>query len=398
MGSLTPELLARLARGGERQKHQRGQLKKEYRKVAGVKALWWQGRWRDYTDFNASGKPKYRNRWLAPVAACTKGDAQRQLDLLIAKTNSGEKLPDVNLTFADLWERYAAIKSARWSDASRRSVEPAFRIHVLPVIGKIRVRDLTPWKLQQMVSAMAAEDLSYSLCSKVRTHAKAALAMAVEADIIAKNPANRLEVPPTKASDERFLLIEEVRAVLAQLEGRDRLAVQMLVECGFRPAELFALRWDDLYGNFLRVDETARHGKIKKTAKNRGSQAYVPVSGALRESLLTLKAAGPASELDPIFPSERGTPMNYGNFLRRILRPAAQRAGVPGVTFQALRRTCSTHILGLANVKDAQRLLRHSSASTTLKHYAKSIPESLALAVEAFSQELTGGPGAGRVM
>lgn len=398
LGGLTPVLLAKLARSGERVKHQRGELKKQYRVVARLKMLWWQGRWRDYSDLNASGKPKYRKRWLASVATCSKGDAQRQLDLLIIKTNSGEHLPDVNLTFGELWERYLALKSARWSDASRRSVEPTFRYHVLPVIGKIRVRDLTPWKLQQLVSALAANDLSFSVCAKVRTHSKAALAMAVEDEIIAKNPANKLEVPPTKAADERFLLIDEIRGLLAQLEGRDRLVVRLLVECGFRPAELFALRWDDLYGSFLRVDETARNGKVKHSAKNRGSQAYVPVSGALLEALDVMRAETSPAETDFLFPSERGTPIHYGNFLRRVLKPAAKRAGISDVTFQALRRTCSTHILSMGNVKDAQRLLRHNSPLTTLKHYAKSIPESLTLAVEAFSQEITGGPAAGRLM
>ncbi len=68
LGGLTPALLAQLARGGERVKHQRGELKKQFRAVARLKMLWCQGRWCDYSDLNNSGKPKYRKRWLASVA------------------------------------------------------------------------------------------------------------------------------------------------------------------------------------------------------------------------------------------------------------------------------------------------------------------------------------------
>lgn len=394
---LTPELLTKLSRSQERVKFQRGELQRVYRNVGVGKVLWWRGRWRDYSELNASGKPTYRKRWLAPLAECSRSDAQRQLDLLIARTNIGERLPNVNLTFSGLWERYLVMKGARWSGGSKRAVEPAFKHHVLPMIGPIRVRDLTPWRLQQLLTALAKE-FSYSLCQKVRTHTKAALAMAIEDDIIVKNPANRLEIPPTKGADERFLLIDEVRRLLAALEGKDRLAVRMLVECGFRPGELFALRWDDWNGGFLRIDETTYEGKVRRAAKNQTSLGHVPVSTPIQAELEALRKHADASLTDFIFPSERGTPLHHGNFLRRVLKPAAIRAGLEGVTLQALRRTCSTHILGRSNVKDAQRLLRHSSATTTLKHYAKSIPESLSLAIEALAQEIEGMTDKNRAM
>jgi integrase len=66
------------------------------------------------------------------------------------------------------------------------------------------------------------------------------------------------------------------------------------------------------------------------------------------------------------------------------------------VTHQAFRRTSSTHIQSHATVKDMQRHLRHTDAQTTLKHYAKVIPESLRLAVAALDAQFTGQPIAPR--
>jgi hypothetical protein len=43
-----------------------------------------------------------------------------------------------------------------------------------------------------------------------------------------------------------------------------------------------------------------------------------------------------------------------------------------------------------ATVKDMQRHLRHSNPQTTLKHYAKVIPESLRSAVAALDAQITG--------
>ena len=81
-----------------------------------------------------------------------------------------------------------------------------------------------------------------------------------------------------------------------------------------------------------------------------------------------------------------------GNYLKRHLKPLAKKAGVRDVTHQAFRRTSSTHIQNHASVKDMQRHLRHTDPQTTLKHYAKLIPESLRAAVAAQDEKITGGP------
>jgi integrase len=89
-----------------------------------------------------------------------------------------------------------------------------------------------------------------------------------------------------------------------------------------------------------------------------------------------------------IFPSLRGSAINTNNFLFRVLKEAAKKAGVDGVTHQMLRRTCSTYMAQLTTVKDVQAHLRHSSAKTTLEHYIKSVPESVRVAVESLDHLL----------
>jgi integrase len=90
------------------------------------------------------------------------------------------------------------------------------------------------------------------------------------------------------------------------------------------------------------------------------------------------------------FPSSAGTAFSVGNYLKRYLKPLAEEAGVPNVTHQAFRRTSSTHMQNHATVKDMQRHLRHTDPQTTLKHYAKVIPESLRSAVAALDAQISG--------
>ncbi len=93
-----------------------------------------------------------------------------------------------------------------------------------------------------------------------------------------------------------------------------------------------------------------------------------------------------------IFPSSRGTAINTNNFLLRVLKEAGKKAGIPGVTHQMLRRTCSTYMARLTTVKDVQAHLRHSSSKTTLEHYIKSVPESVRIAVKSLDHLLKRAP------
>jgi integrase len=88
-----------------------------------------------------------------------------------------------------------------------------------------------------------------------------------------------------------------------------------------------------------------------------------------------VKADGPD---DLVFPSPvRGVPMRDNNILVRHIKPAARKLGIGWVNWQVLRRSFATWLKMVgADVKDAQALMRHSRASTTLDIYTQFVPES----------------------
>lgn len=90
-----------------------------------------------------------------------------------------------------------------------------------------------------------------------------------------------------------------------------------------------------------------------------------------------------------------GTAINTNNFLFRVLKEEGKKAGVPRVTHQMIRRTCSMYMGQLTTVKDVQAHLRHTNAKTKLEYYIKSVPESVRVAVESLDHLLKSKPEAG---
>ena len=93
-----------------------------------------------------------------------------------------------------------------------------------------------------------------------------------------------------------------------------------------------------------------------------------------------VKACGPD---DLVFQSVvKGSPLRDNNVLSRHIKPAARQLGIGWVNWQVLRRSCATWLQQAGvDVKDAQGILRHSRASTTMDIYQQLVPESQRRAV-----------------
>jgi integrase len=160
--------------------------------------------------------------------------------------------------------------------------------------------------------------------------------------------------------------------LFAVVAGPDHLAIRILVQLGLRSEELFALRRNDALDAELVIDEAVVNGPTKepKTLAS-ASRVHVPADLAieLKHYLETIDA-NPAAWL---FPSTRkGIPARPGNFLRRVLKPAAIQAGIAlskdaagedttALNFQSLRRTSATLFGARAkDPKSTQAHMRHA--------------------------------------
>ncbi len=261
------------------------------------------------------------------------------------------------------------------------------------------VEEVTLTSLQLLLNKMAGNGYRKTAVGRIRTYIKACFEYATDEDRIEKNPARKLVMPNIqKKSCERFLSVDELRALLSQASPREHVVLRILAVCGLQPAEVLVLRIEDFEGTQLRIDEALKErqkGDIRiGGTKTDESDNCVPVPPDLAREIEAWIAGHPdgGNPRAFLFPNSTGTAFGVCNYLKRHLKPLADNAGVHGVTHKAFRRTSSTHMQNHATVKDMQRHLRHTNPQTTLKHYAKVIPESLRAAVAALDAQITGGP------
>jgi integrase len=257
-----------------------------------------------------------------------------------------------------------------------------------------------------MLNNMAESRYSHSAVKKAKTYITAALEYAVGERIIHVNPAARVELPGAKLRrpSKHAYSLDEMRRLLSAARSvslREHLIVRIFYVCGLRPGELFALRVDDVEPKLLRIDEALKEtekgaDRIGET-KTSSSNAYVSISDDLyKEITLWLSIRNIADPYhrnrslapnDLLFPTEVGTPYRIGNYLKRILKPIATKAGVSNITYRALRRTFATEFQRHGSPKDAQAQLRHSKLEMT-GWYMRAIPESVRTAVAEMDAEI----------
>ena len=351
------------------------------------------------TDVHGRRVRTKKEKTLGP-ASMPKHEAQGKLaDYITEYTGRLTKQGDSISTFSELWKAFCAVKSGQWSKKTKENLQCLFGKHVVPIIGPQAPREVTLTSLQLLLNKMAEDGYRKSAVGQVRTYIKCCFEYATDEDLIPKSPARKLAMPNIqKKSSERFLSLDEFRSLLSDASAREHLVLRILAVCGLRPAEVLVLRMEDFEGTQLRIDEALKDrqkgdARIGDT-KTDESDNFVPVPPDLEREVRAWIALHP-NRNDPrafLFPSSSGTAFSVGNYLKRYLKPLAEKAGVPDVTHQAFRRTSSTHMQNHATVKDMQRHLRHTDPQTTLKHYAKVIPESLRSAVAALDAQITGTP------
>jgi integrase len=108
----------------------------------------------------------------------------------------------------------------------------------------------------------------------------------------------------------------------------------------------------------------------------------VPIPRFLADELadhLAGKAPG-----DLVFTAPEGGVLRNTNFRPRFFDPAAEKAGLPGLTPHELRHTAaSLAVAAGANVKAVQQMLGHASAAMTLDVYAGLFADDLDAVAEA---------------
>ena len=276
--------------------------------------------------------------------------------------------------------------------------------YLKPQFGALCLRDISVLAVDRYLSSLGKSKLSPESMDKIRDVLSSILQSAVRYELLVKNPVEGVRLPKPKQGkrSKPFVTPDQFIALLNLIAEPYASMTYVSVYTGLRVSELVGLRWRNVHHDSISIEQRYCRGDWG-IPKSEASNATVPVNRSVIERIHHLKTvvvevkAGSGTRRyqavkscgpeDLVFQSVRtGSPMRDNNILVRHIKPAARKVGLSFVNWQVLRRSFATWLkLAGADIKDAQALMRHSRASTTLDVYQQFIPESERRVVDKLS-------------
>jgi integrase len=353
----------------------------------------WYGHYYVYVP-DPSGKETRRHVGvlLGEKSKLRKWEAAAKLRKIIATATKGQPKADHQTLEWFTRERFLPMRP-KWAPSTRETNLYHINRHVLPKLGATPLSELDKFKCQMFLNELGNRGFSFTVVDHCRTMLKAILDEALDADLIGKNPARKLDNPETKESEKLVLPKFQARGLFESLTFRDRLLAMIAAFCAMRPGEIFGLRWSSWRGDHFQVEGTAWRGTLRPgKAKTKASMAPVTIPDVLLPALQMWREQNATAAPEAlIFPSEKGTPMRPENWLRRRIKPIAKAAGISvPVNFQVLRRTFATNAQGHGAARDVQAHLRHTDIGTTMNVYTQPIDANVRALVNAVANDVMG--------
>jgi integrase len=219
-------------------------------------------------------------------------------------------------------------------------------VHLAPVYSERTLGSFNRDEFQTMLDEKASAGLSYSLVAHLRWDLRQIFRMAVAEGHIPRNPAELLFIPrEAKRPEHTVMTLEEVQKCFSALEQRERLIAKLAVLAGFRPGEIFGLKWGRLFETHAFITQRVYRGEIDSPKSSLSVRKPALTAGLLDDLREWKEISISTGEDDWVFPSETGkTPLSRDNVWRRRIGPKLKAVGLGWVDFHVMRRTHATRM------------------------------------------------------
>ena len=265
--------------------------------------------------------------------------------------------------------------------------------HLYPVLGDVRLQDLTTDLIQSNIPTMfSGREYSSGTYSVFYTRLKEGLDYAARENIIARNPAigvvmpgsDKLKVVEAFTEEEQKKIVEYCKSK----NGLDRV-YYFLIATGMRVGEAICLTWDDvnLRKGYIDVNKTAIKAKggikVQPHPKTDKSNRRIYLS---ENTITYLKGLERDGEL--VLPNRNGNIYNVSN-LRKHWVKTCEKLGIPYKSMHALRHSWATRALeAKIDVQTVSKMLGHKSIVTTMDIYQSVFSEQKIEAAKTMNQFL----------
>lgn len=328
-------------------------------------------------------------------------------------TELSEKVKDVRRTVEDnqtakdnpTVEQYATewlrLYTAEMPRATSSVYDNAVRLHIVPAIGQLRIKEVTPNNIKSVLVAMSG--MSASMQSKALNSMRKIFESAVDNSLILKNPCAKIKAGGKKTQEKEPLSDKQVQILLDAVRGtRAEPFIMVGLYAGLRREEILGLRWDS-----VSLDGNAPHISVKRALrwehnkpvvtdelKSDAARRSIPIPPQLVEYLRPLKDDGDTYVVggSPLSQQQfrnlwriverrevgettyRGEDKKKVTFVRKKGEKSTSASFCYTIDFDVtphiLRHTYITNLfLGGVDLKTVQYLAGHSDPQVTLKVY-----------------------------
>lgn len=294
-------------------------------------------------------------------------------------------------------ERFATEKfmpkiAVDCAENTRSSYQTNLDKWVLPALGGIKMKDITPADLQGILDGMKAQGKAHGTVQKVHVVLSSLFRTAKKAKVIQTNPMLDVDKPDPRPDEvikneaELALTAEELSYVLdciSQEPLKWQAFIALAADTGARRGELCGLLWKDVdwKSGMIRIE-----GNLQYT-KEKGVYRTIPKTKKVREvdlgpDTLTILRAWRTEQSEKcisqwVFTQENSPEPMFPQSPTRYFKRFGERYGIPNFHPHILRHTSASLALtsGAADIKSIADRLGHSEA-VLLKKYAHSTDES----------------------
>ena len=295
-------------------------------------------------------------------------------------------------------------KTVTMSENTRSAYQGALNRWIYPALGELKLPEITPAEISALLFSMQGLGKAQATCVKVYAILKSLFKMAYLADLIERNPMDKVERPKPrkdemkKPAEAESYTAGELKYILDRLQNEPlkwRAYMSPLIDTGLRRGEACGLKWEcvdleagriTIAGNLCYTPAKGVYMDTPKSGKSRAVDIAPGVVALLRQ----LRQEQAAGGLSPFVFNQEGTPQPmHPQSPTRYMKDFSKRYNVPGLHPHKLRHSfASVAITNGADVASVSEKLGHADKSTTLRMYTHADEESVKRTGDIFRQAL----------
>lgn len=290
---------------------------------------------------------------------------------------------ETNLTVEEWSKCWFSSYKTRCAESTRLSYLRLLNNHILPVIGKRRIKDVTEAQLQKLLNDLGQmhygknqKQYTEKTVDEIRGILFSLFETAKANRKIAFNPAGHLKISGAKSEERRELTeIERAKYLEACQEHTFGLFGAIIYYLGLRRGEALALTRGDIGETYVNIDKQYSYPKNSKpvldSPKTDAGIRYIKIPQALKEKF---NKYGVYDIDDPntlLISAPLGGPLSYSQFRDRWKNFIHFALGEDtDITPHNLRHNYATLLFEAGvDILTAQKYLGHEKPETTMRIY-----------------------------